>query len=70
MWLGPPGFNLCLFLLLTIFSDVVWRQGFSIVGQLNVSVSPRFFFLLVLIVIYLLVLDDNPLTTSPGGPNN
>ena len=32
----------CVFLLLQMFSDVVWRPGISIAGQLIVSVSPRF----------------------------
>ena len=63
----PTGVQLVFFRLLAIFSDVVWRQGLSIVGQLNVSVNPRF----LLIVIYLFVLDDDhPLHSSPGGPNN
>ena len=40
------------FLLLQIFSDVVWRPGISIAGQLILSVNPRFLFIMALIMIY------------------
>ena len=43
------------FLLLRIFSDVVWHPGLFIAGQLIVSASPRFLFILeVMIYCFLL----------------
>ena len=49
----------CVLLLLQIFSDVVRRQGFSIVGELIVSMSPGFCFILDVFMIHLFVLDDS-----------
>ena len=46
------------FLLLEIFSAVVWRPGISIAEQLLESMNPRFRFIMVVIIIYLFVLDD------------
>ena len=50
------------FPLLQVFCDVLRYPGFSIVGQLIVSVSPHFLFILDLIMIYLFVYGDS-LTT-------
>ena len=55
------------FFFLQIFSDVVWRSGLSIAGQLIVSVSPRFLFIMDVIMIYLVV---HAVRDSPLGPNN